>query len=1394
VHLKITADLEIVSEGNTFKLNVTNAIAQSTTPQKTGCSPYLYCDYVWSLIVWNWALTEFPNYTEEIDDSTYNLLNLSRIPAGLTSEQILEAINSFPMTFSLAGGVNDDLVINVNFLRGTLANSTAFESIFPATITDKTFEHLGFNLSRGSLYDAFGTYNPSNRPFTTTGEKGNPAQIDFIIQSMKNYLGRTVSYYFHWGDIAIGQDSSTLLVNGNFDPADLTPEPGGPLDSKIAELYANGKWQKSTDILTALHQNEFDVVATVGTPGVIKDGTNSGTMAPDRSIRGKSGEQYYVDKSTYLYYLKIFAHAVVRKYKDQIGVWLIQPELNASKFAYWIGFGKKYGNCWDEEGNTSDKFQWQVWRTWVDAVRQEDPTAKVSTALHMLNMQYGLETFGPDCDIISVNVYPNEIFATPVMGFAVGELVWGVRRALKGMGWEHKPVWITETNYPGVIDNNAEEPPIGTTLENNLTWYSYGRQAKYMRDAIESAAENGAKGFFWWHFLDSDSAYHSFFPWTGYGSLIIGNSNPPQFKVPAVTAFQTKSSTKHFGKSNVTLTNKTASNPNLGGTIGLYAERDNLSSGTSVYINKNRSHVSQTYNPVISSQKHQSWGMPTALAAQFRLKEDFIPTDQTISRNAWFATTSSVTFNTACIDGGTVSASTLNYLDPWFVDGNGNQPNTSRTVSLSPTFSENIFLGINPNFFPDQPYYQLTAPATQSLTLNGQSVIVSFQYWSYTNATPQNANSATSGFVFNTGATATANYKCSSVSNSSSALSSNSQRKIVQDVDRNFHLVYESMNAVWYEKINENGTTIHVRKIADNAKDPSLCIKVDWGLTKILSIIFVKNDFGIQLVNYDARHDILYNAENVYSAVGYVDNDMDPIVVVPCDGEIVAMWKEPSNSPNEKGLYYINGIWTDHKDFQWYDEWYSTARLSGTTWRSKHPAWDVHVSTDYYTLNIAWEEKTATRFADIFFTTLTYDRYLGEFSQTGEIELSDIAGFEKNERPSVIVVNGGARVSWIGSEQDDNYTVVFRDPSYGAYWNFGDGVTSVSINKSISPLAYAIGWNGWYGHEYADNSHFYSIGSLNSYGNDLQLSNSYLKSSMRSVGYHTASAPYRFNFSDPIFGVPQKQDVKTVSNGRGGIIALEDAQFRFLFGDITIDGNPVQFVEMLDTLQFPTVTSINKYLETMPFRLNDNSSFLYSVQYWTIDSAIAAAKLGDSGFVKFRVELIDAYTHSTIGRFDECTFSISSISTLKNIGYSVITKGIGNRDVKLRLFVELNKDGKYSIVNKVSRGSILGKNENIRKVISFNGLEVVREYSLSQNYPNPFNPVTTISYALPQDGMVTLKIYDALGREVSTLVNEFKQTGRYTASLDASRLSSGVYIYKLTSGKYSATKKMMLVK
>jgi hypothetical protein len=85
-------------------------------------------------------------------------------------------------------------------------------------------------------------------------------------------------------------------------------------------------------------------------------------------------------------------------------------------------------------------------------------------------------------------------------------------------------------------------------------------------------------------------------------------------------------------------------------------------------------------------------------------------------------------------------------------------------------------------------------------------------------------------------------------------------------------------------------------------------------------------------------------------------------------------------------------------------------------------------------------------------------------------------------------------------------------------------------------------------------------------------------------------------------------------------------------------------------------------------------------------------------------------------------------------------------------------------------------------------------YELSQNFPNPFNPSTTIKYALPQAGIVTVKIFDVLGSEVATLVNEEKKTGVYELNWNAESLTSGVYFYRIQSGKFVQTRKMLLVK
>ncbi len=89
---------------------------------------------------------------------------------------------------------------------------------------------------------------------------------------------------------------------------------------------------------------------------------------------------------------------------------------------------------------------------------------------------------------------------------------------------------------------------------------------------------------------------------------------------------------------------------------------------------------------------------------------------------------------------------------------------------------------------------------------------------------------------------------------------------------------------------------------------------------------------------------------------------------------------------------------------------------------------------------------------------------------------------------------------------------------------------------------------------------------------------------------------------------------------------------------------------------------------------------------------------------------------------------------------------------------------------------------------------IPKEFKLSQNFPNPFNPNTNISYDIPYDCFVTIRIYDVSGREIKSLVNEFIKAGSYITGFNGSGIASGVYFYKITAGSFVQTKRMVLIK
>ncbi|MBI2419435.1 MAG: T9SS type A sorting domain-containing protein [Ignavibacteriales bacterium] len=216
----------------------------------------------------------------------------------------------------------------------------------------------------------------------------------------------------------------------------------------------------------------------------------------------------------------------------------------------------------------------------------------------------------------------------------------------------------------------------------------------------------------------------------------------------------------------------------------------------------------------------------------------------------------------------------------------------------------------------------------------------------------------------------------------------------------------------------------------------------------------------------------------------------------------------------------------------------------------------------------------------------------------------------------------------------------------------------------------------------------------------------------------------------------------------------------------------------------------------------------------------------NSNSLTFTVQLVDANTQEVIGIYDNVVYNATNTGEYKNILFDVDCSGIGQREVILQLVITntvqtyevqqenfimpLAETQVEKMMSKVKEDRIsfwrnngaVAKKTAIIKKVAFNGKAlkgsgadvVITEYALDQNYPNPFNPATTISYQLPKAGIVTLKIYDMLGREIKVLVNEYKETGKYTAEFNGANLASGVYVYRLDCNDFHATKKLTLLK
>jgi hypothetical protein len=689
----------------------------------------------------------------------------------------------------------------------------------------------------------------------------------------------------------------------------------------------------------------------------------------------------------------------------------------------------------------------------------------------------------------------------------------------------------------------------------------------------------------------------------------------------------------------------------------------------------------------------------------------------------------------------------------------------------------------------------------------------------------------------------TANYKGIQVSNDGTAFADNSQRKLVHTPNGFTHCVYTSAGHVWYEW-KQDGSSTWNPGLNWSATAPwgpldgtagGKCPSIDWDpLLNRVIIVWQQKSGTYYTIQYNTFWADNYQA-NTYSINSYgtlYTDGSDAYASVNANPNIAIGNNDAWVLTFEKQTAYVNGgntvsaginlLWGIFDGNVLNTQVYGQipTLVSGTTSSSINATIYGNKTIAGGTFNygslfpLAWQQGTTLNPSQIKYSELYLNYTNGTYSLQPQSTPTQISysNTPSNYHPSVIGIPGSANptyaICWLtdftGYGNPASMRVTYTNGNSSSLSYYGYDPLSCSLNISDDNSVSYFVW-GQYQSSYSDQvvstANLGSIITLSSSGKDIQLSNGQNKNTMYATSYYnTSSAPYYFSAPiglGSVSGLQKTGAPLLVSNSRGMILGNDKAQLLYLFGGITVDGNNVSFVSIPDSFRSKNLSDVNALFQTQPFSLKSNSSVTFGD--WTVmaDSGAVYTLLGDSGYISYNVELVDGNSNRTIGVIKNGQISSTTLCRFSQAAYSLNTSNISGTNLKIRITASTNIKNPIAIpVNDYATEKItsMGLAKSSMKELALNRLGIVTDYEIDQNFPNPFNPATTISYQIPKDGRVTIKIFDVIGREVTTLVDEFKQSGRYSVKFDASHLSSGIYFYSIKSGSYNAVKKMSLIK
>jgi len=694
---------------------------------------------------------------------------------------------------------------------------------------------------------------------------------------------------------------------------------------------------------------------------------------------------------------------------------------------------------------------------------------------------------------------------------------------------------------------------------------------------------------------------------------------------------------------------------------------------------------------------------------------------------------------------------------------------------------------------------QITAPATK--TLNGRAY--NFAGWTDGDTTnPRTISSPT------TNATYTALYKYPSHTDYYYTRYFNNQRKVTRTNEGStLYQVYESMNKVWLEMSTNSGASWSILNRGmplntGNAKCASMCT---YG--GAIGIVY-QQQAG---TGYDIMLRFFFPNTNTYNTLGYgpfvvseestesYSTHACPVIGWVYGGKLLIAYEKKWDGGygDAPGIRYYYGE-SNGTDICWH----ASGIIDSTDANSRTPAIDCMQTYPGFNpaFHLLWWQTTGPASCSVHYQKIQWNtNNVLSFSSPQNLS-SDLEYPGSANENLIAYMSDSPEFIWKSENYDyedgDVYTtystIVLKNSNM--HWEFGDDAVMPSIAKNFEEDFYAFSWqNGNSTYQFATSDDF-TINTIGNYGYAAQLCPGGSLYNMYLLGLgDDAPSMYHFTNSNSLGSYYYKAPATGSYVGRYADINIKGTTFRLGLSDILVDNKSINFVPIPKDDTIASLEKMNSILESQPFELSNNSTFDYSVVYKFADSLKAKTALGDNGYLNFKVELVDAATDKVLGTYDTLTYSKNQVRKRSLKAYEVSAEGLGNRTVKLRMVINSNADIKsIEAVQKYSTTSAMSKRS--KKSIAYNGSAKVAEYAISQNYPNPFNPTTMINYQIPKNGMVSIKVYNINGTEVANLVNEVKESGRYSVEFNARNLASGVYFYRIISGDFVQTKKMAVLK